>query len=265
MLRVTVLALLISSFGSPLAAAQRAVDPLIVNSEDPTELQQLAVQFIPTNQLGQALAALHKSVDLYPENAESRMWLGVVYTQLDDFDAGEAEFRTALQINPQLTETHNWFGVHWAQRGDLVRAVEHYRAALDDPAYPRISRARVLVNLGNVYVQLGDVEAAIPALSKATRATVSSNDPLYALMYVSLADALIKNGRPQEALGSLESLAVLPASPRGELLRGLAHRDLGSNEVAMDHLRQVLRLAPRSALAEQALEVMHQLQSSESR
>jgi hypothetical protein len=48
-------------------------------------------------------------------------------------------------------------------------------------------------------------------------------------------------------------------------MRGLAHRDLGFNEVAMDHLRQVLRLAPGSALAEQALEVMHQLQSSESR
>lgn len=262
MLRIIGLALLIASFSSPLAAMQRTVDPLITNSEDPTELQQLAVQFIATNQLRQALAALHKSVDLYSGNAESRMWLGVVYTQLDDFDSGEAEFRTALQINPQLTETHNWFGVHWTRRGDLVRAIEHYRAALEDPAYPRISRARVLVNLGNVYLQQGDVEAAITTLSEATRATVPSGDPLFALMYLSLADALIKNGRPQEALGALESLAVLPTSPRGELLRALAHRDLGSNEAATGHLQQVLRLAPGSALAEQALEILRQLQHS---
>ncbi len=131
--------------------------------------------------------------------------------------------------------------------------------------FPRISRARVLVNLGNVYLQQGDVESAIPALSDATRSSVPSNDPLYALMHMSLADALIKNGRPQEALGALESLGVLPASPRGELLRGLAHRDLGTSEQAEDHFQQVVRLAPGSALAEQALEILRQLQHSGSR
>ncbi len=264
MLRSIALALLIASSGVPLASAQRAVDPLIANSDDPTELQQLAVQFIANNQLRQALVALRKSVGIYAENAESRMWLGVVYTQLDDFEAAEAEFLSALRMNPQLTETHNWLGVHWVRRGDLARAIEHYRAALDDPVYPRISRARVLVNLGNVYLQQGDVEAAIPVLSEATRAAVPSNDPLYPLMHMSLADALIKNGRPREALAALESLGAVPSSPRGELLRGLAHRDLGTSEQAVDHLQQVLRLAPGSPLAEQALEILRQLQHSES-
>ncbi len=263
MRRIIAFALLLGILiGAPVVSAQRAVDPLITNSEDPTELQQLAVQFIANNQPRQALVALQKSVGLYSENAESHMWLGVVYTQLNEFDAGEAEFLTALQINPQLTETHNWFGVHWARRGDLTSAIEQYRAALDDPAFPRISRARVLVNLGNIYVQQGDVEAAIPAFSEATRASVPSNDPLYALMHLSLADALIKNGRPQEALGALENLGVLPSSPRGELLRGLAFRDLGTSAEAVDHLQEVLRMAPGSELAEQALEILAQLQSA---
>ena len=262
MLRSIALALLIASSGVPSVAAQRAIDPLIANSEDPTELQQLAVQFIASNQIRQALVALRKSVGIYAENAESRMWSGVVYTQLDEFESAEAEFRSASQINPQLTEAHNWFGVHWVRRGDMARAVEHYRAALDDPVYPRISRARVLVNLGNVYLRQGDVEAAIPALSEATRVAVPSNDPLYPLMHMSLAEALIKNGRPQEALGALESLGVVPSTPRGELLRGLAHRDLGTGEQAVDHLQQVLRLAPGSALADQALEILRQLQHS---
>ncbi len=263
MLRIVAFALLLHSLiGVPVVPAQRAIDPLISNSEDPTELQQLAVQFIANNQPRQALAALRKSVGIYSENAESHMWLGVVYTQLDEFDAAEAEYRAALQINPLLTETHNWFGVHWARRGDLAHAIEQYRAALDDPAFPRISRARVLVNLGNVYLQQGDVEAAIPAFSEATRASVPSSDPLFALMHMSLADALIKNGRPREALGALGNLGVLPSSPRGELLRGLAFRDLGTNAEAVDHLQEVLRMAPGSELAEQALEILRQLQSA---
>ncbi|HJO03909.1 MAG TPA: tetratricopeptide repeat protein [Acidobacteriota bacterium] len=112
MLRIIALALLIASPGAPSVVSQRPVDPLIVNSEDPSELQQLAVQFIASNQLRQALLALRKSVGIYSENAESHMWLGVVYTQLDEFEEAEAELRAALRINPQLTETHNWFGVH---------------------------------------------------------------------------------------------------------------------------------------------------------
>ena len=87
-------------------------------------------------------------------------------------------------------------------------------------------------------------------------------DPLCPLMHMSLADALIKNGRPREVLGALESLGTVPSSPRGELPRGLAHRDLGTSEQAVDHLQQVLRLAPGSPLAEQALEILRQLQHS---
>jgi type IV pilus assembly protein PilF len=243
----------------PHVTAQQRVDPLIENTDDPLELQQLAVQFIRGNQPRAALDALRKAISIYPDNAETHMWAGVVYTQLKEYEAGEQEFERALEINPDLSEARNWYGVHLTERGLYERAIEQYRRALDDPVYPRLSRARVLVNLGNLLLRSGDVEAAIPPLSEAVRSGVASNDPLYSLAHQALGEALIKNGRPEEALGALESLEVLPPDPRTEYLVALAYRDLGETNQARDHLQRVLRLAPGTALADEALQILRAL------
>lgn len=261
-MRVHLLAALIVALSlSAVAVGQERVDPLIASSDDPLELQQLAIQFIAGNRPRDALAALQKSLRIYDDNAETHMWVAVVYAQLEEHEAAEQAFRRALEINPQLTEAHNWFGVYWARSGDLDRAIEHYRAALADPAYPRISRARVLVNLGNVLMQKGDVEAALPPLSEAARTPIPSSDPLYALVHVSLGEALLKTGRPEEALGALEKMDVLAPDARTKLLQGLAYRDLGERNQAIDHLQRVLRLAPGTDLADQALEALRRLNS----
>lgn len=261
-LAAALLAVLI--WGGP-AAAQQRVDPLVGSTDDPLELQQLAVQFIAANRPQDAMAALGKALRLNPGNAENHMWMAVAFTQLSDLDAAEAEFERALEINPLLTEAHNWYGVYWARRGDLDRAIEHYRTALDDPAYPRISRARVLTNLGNALLEKGDVAAALPAFSEAARTSVPSNDPLYALIQLSLAEALVRSGRPEEALGALQKMDVLPDHPRAALLRGLAYRDLGERQDAMDQLQAVLRLAPGTDLADRALEALRRLNDSSGR
>jgi Tfp pilus assembly protein PilF len=233
-------------------ATGQQVDPLVANSNDPIELQQLGVRFIATNQTRGALDALRKALQLYPDNAETHMWLGVVYTQMNEGAAAEGEFTRALEINPQLTEVHNWYGVYWARSGNFDAAIVEYRKALQDPAFPAISRARVQVNLGNALMQIGDYEQAVGFLSDAGRVSVPSSDPLYPLVFLSLAEALVKTGRAQEALGALQRMDVLPPNARAEYLTGLAYRDLGEFNDARDHLGRVLRLAPGSELASEA-------------
>ncbi len=240
-------------------AIGQQVDPLVANSSDATELQQLGVRFIASNQTHNALQALRKSLEIYPDNAETRMWLGVVYTQMNEDIAAEGEFLRALELNPQLTEARNWFGVYWARRGNLDAAIAQYRQALLDPAYPSISRARVQVNLGNVLMQTGEYDEAVVMLGRAGQIAVASSDPLYPLVHLSLAEALVKTGRSQEALGALERMDVLPPNARVEYLSGLAYRDLGEVDAARDHLGRVLRLVPGSELAREALAVLESL------
>ena len=245
---------------APLAVdAQQRVDPLVASTDDPLELQQLAIQYIAGNRPRDAIVALRKSLQVYDRNGETHMWLAVAHTQLSEFDQAGAAFEKALEMNPALTEARNWYGVYWAGRGDLDRAIEQYRLALEDPAYPQISRARVLVNLGGALVQKGDVEAAVPTFAEASRVGIPSNDPLYVLVHVSFAEALVLTGRPEQALGALEKLRVLPPNGQGELISGMAHRDLGNEADARDHFQQVLRLAPGSELADRALEALRRL------
>jgi Tfp pilus assembly protein PilF len=240
-------------------ALAQQLDPLVANSNDAIELQQLGIRFIASNQSRNALAALRKSLEIYPDNAETHMWLGVVFTQMNEDIAAEGEFVRALEINPQLTEAHNWFGVLWARRGNFDAAIAEYRKALLDPAYPSISRARVQANLGNVLMQTGDTELAVDEFGRASRVAIPSNDPLYPLVHLGLAEALVMTGRAQEALGALQRMEVLPPNARGEYLAGLAYRDLGEVDKARDHLGRVLNLAPGTELGREAQRVLSTL------
>ena len=243
---------------STVAAQQRA-DPLISSTDDPLLLQQYAVEYYRRDQPRLALQALSKSLSIYPRNAETHMWMGAVHLHMQDFAKAEASFGKALEINPGLTDVHNWLGVYWSRRGDRERAVDHYRRALADPAYPRISRSRVQFNLGRVLAEMGRYEDAIPYLSDASRGPVPSNDAAFRWIRLQLAEALLFTGRPQEALAVLADLDVLPDSPEAELLTGMAYRDLGEAGSARDHLQRVLRLAPGTTESERALEILREL------
>jgi Tfp pilus assembly protein PilF len=167
MRKLAVVCLVVLALSGAHEVFGQQVDPLVANSNDPLELQQLGVRFIATNQTHNALDALRKALGLYPDNAETRMWLGVVYTQMNEDIAAEGEFIRALELNPQLTEVHNWFGVYWARQGNFDAAIAEYRRALQDAAYPPISRARVQVNLGNVLMQTSEYDEAVTVLGAA--------------------------------------------------------------------------------------------------
>lgn len=248
--------LVLLAFASVSGAAQRRTDPLIESSDDPTVLQRYAIEFYRQNRPQDALAALNKALSIYPDNAETHMWLGVIYARLEEVEAADAEFRRALELDEYLTEARNWYGLYWFNQGDLDRAIEQYRLALEDPAYPSISRARVLLNLGNTLLQKGDVRAALAPLSEAFRTGIPSNDPLYGWIRLGLGETLLKSGRPDEALTVLGELGVLPDSARVELLTGMAYRDLGEVEKAREHLRRVAQLVPGSPLSDQAREIL---------
>lgn len=259
MRRLSTACLVVVAMTAAGAAAGQRLDPLVASSNDAIVLQQLGVQFIASSQTTHALQALSKSLEIDPNSAAAHMWLGVVYSQMNDDVAAEGEFLKALELNPRLTEARNWFGLYWVGRGDLDAAIAQYRQALTDPAYPPISRARVQVNLGKVLMQTGDYDQAVVVLGQAGGIAVSSNEPLYPILYLSLAEALVMTGRSLEALGALERMEALPVNARAEYLRGLAYRDLGEVGDARTHLQSVLRLAPGSELAREALQVLESL------
>ena len=254
-------ATIIGSVGAAVPAAE-ALAPAPQNLEDidPRDLQILAILYIEENRPQEAIPLLERSVDLYPENGETYMWLGVAQFLTEQFDLAEESFMKALARNPSLTEVRNYLGLLRYKQGDLDAAVREFLVALRDPVYPPVSKARVRLNVANVYLERGDPEAALEHLTAGV-AAVADSDGAYIPLQLQLSKALSELGRTQEALAALQKIiAVEPNYVEAHLLMGLAYRDMGQTRVAREHLEKVIELAPGTGLAERAQAALARIQ-----
>lgn len=238
------------------ASAQDAMDRV----DDPVVLQRLGIEHIRANQPSEAIRYLLRATDYMPENGETHMWLGFAYFLNEEFELAEESYLRALSHNPDLTEVHNRLGVLRWKQGQHDVAIGEFQQALEDPTYPRISKARVLTNLGNLHRELGSLEEALRHLRRAVEMSNVPTDPIHALAHLSLAKVLNDLGRKDEALAALEeTLSAEPNNVDALVTKGLALRDLGRAEDACETMARVLELAPGSEPSEQALMVRSQL------
>lgn len=230
------------------------------NNIDPRDLQVLAILYIENNQPHEAIPLLQRSVDLYPENGETYMWLGAAQTLTEQYQLAEESLMKALARNPGLTEARNYLGFLRYKQGDLDAAVREFLMALEDPVYPPISKTRVRFNLGNVYLELGNPRAAVEHLS-AGAAMIGPQDQVFAPMHLQLAKGLKELDRMQEAIAALQKiLNVDEGNVDAHLELGLAYRDLSQDAAARRHLQKVIELAPGTDAASSAQAALSRLQ-----
>jgi len=227
---------------------------------DPRDLLTLAILYIEDNQPYEAIPLLERSVDLYPENGETYMWLGVAQFMTEQNELAEESYMKALARNPGLTEVRNYLGFLRYKQGDLDAAVREYLVALRDPVYPPISKARVRYNLGNVYLEMGNPEAARENFSAAAN-TVSDRDEVYQPLHIQLAKALKELGRTQEAIAALIKVTEVDENNiEAHLELGMAYRDLSQVTAARRHLQKVVDLAPGTDASARAQAALARLQ-----
>lgn len=228
---------------------------------DPRDLQILAILYIEDNQCYEAIPLLERSVDLYPENGETYMWLGVAQFLCEELDLAEESFMKAIARNPGLTEVRNYVGLLRYKQGDMDGAVREFSVALNDPVYPPISKARVRLNLGNVYMETGKPEAAREQLAAGV-AIVTSRDQLFQPLHIQLAKVLKQLDRPQEAISALLKVTeVDELNVEAHLELGMAYRDLSQAPAARRHLQKVVDLAPGTDASARAQAALARLQS----
>lgn len=220
----------------------------------------LAILYIQENRSHEAIPLLERAVDLYPENGETHMWHGVALFLTEQLDNAEEAFMRALSRNPSLADARNYMGLLRYKQGDLDAAVREFLTAVQDPVYPPQSKARVHLNLANVYLEIGDPEAAREHLAQGVAIGVARNDNLFQPLHLQLAKALRELERIEEAIASLDKIIELnPDNVEAHLLLGLSHRDLAHYRVAGTHLRKVVQLAPGTELSERARAALAQL------
>jgi len=220
----------------------------------------LAILYIQENQPYEAIPLLEHSVDLYPENGETYMWLGFAQYLTEQFDDAEESYMKALARNPGLTDVRNYLGLLRYKQDDLDGATREFLTALRDPVYPPVSKARVRLNLGNVYLEIGNPNAALEHLSAGAN-SVAVRDQVYQPLHIQLAKALKELGRMQEAISALRKvIEVDDQNVEAHLELGMAYRDLSQAPAARRHLQMVVDLAPGTEASERAQAALAKLQ-----
>jgi tetratricopeptide (TPR) repeat protein len=159
-----------------------------------------------------AATAFRQGLDLAPDDASLRYWLGAALYAAGDTAGAEREFLAVLARSPDFAKAHFSLGAIEDARGRRREAVEHFRAAVrSDPGMPEAH-----LRLADDLRAAGQVEASVPEYEAAVKL-----DPGTAEAWIDGAEALIQLGRKQQAIDWLtRARRVHPARPELDRLQG---------------------------------------------
>lgn len=154
-----------------------------------------------------ALLPMQTATEVWPDDAEAHVNLGIVLKALGRLTEAEASFQRVLEIAPTNAEAHNNLGIICKGRGRLIDAEDHYRRALKTK--PVFVEAHS--NLGNVLKALGRMAEAEASYRRALEIA-----PEFPEVHSNLGTVLDEQGRAMEAEASFRR--ALQAAPDDAVL-----------------------------------------------
>jgi len=198
--------------------------------------------------LQQAEAPLLRAAEVFPDDPEIRLSLGVLYEKTGRVQAAAQALKRAAAAEPERPEL--WFnlGVVAGQQGDLDAGIEALRHAVAlAPTY-----AEAQHNLGVLLRRRGDLAAAAAALEQAR-----ALDPAIAAVDRNLGLTYAAQGRLEAAARAFErALALEPDDPEARFNLALAHAQQGQTDAAIAAYRQLLDTHPSHARAGNNLAIL---------
>ena len=139
------------------------VDPKRVTRADMQ--RRLADMKLSKGQYEVAIREYWRSLELYPDDAETYFGLAEAYRRKGLYGDAEAQLRKALRLDPSHHEARLNLGAVLLQQERWAESIAVNQVLVDDPMFIRPSRA--LVNIGWGHYQLGDLSSAKAAFVEA--------------------------------------------------------------------------------------------------
>ncbi len=163
--------------------------------------------------------------------------LGIVEHQVGMLESALENYENAIDRGyPSLVNR----GLVYEKLGRPMDALSDYRAALKY----KPSDVDALTNMGLLYLELGDLEAAYTALRQASTLDIRVN--------WQLADVLIARGDKSGAVNALDA-AIAAGESRAHVERGILANQLGDLPGAIRHFNDAIDAGARGARAELAI------------
>jgi tetratricopeptide (TPR) repeat protein len=181
----------------------------------------LGIVLKQTGRVIDSLAAMQKSVQLAPQDAEARYNLGNTLEELGRLDEAEASYTQAIALKPDFAEAHSNLGHTLEELGRLDEAEASYTQAI--ALKPDFAEAHH--NLGNTLIGLGRLDEAEASYTQAI-----ALKPDFAEAHYNLGSTLEELGRLDEAEASYtQAIALKPDYAE-------AHSNLGNTLQKLDRL-----------------------------
>jgi type IV pilus assembly protein PilF len=193
-----------------------------------------------------AIKELKKAEAKNPDDFLLQHDLGLAYFSLGKYDEAIGYYKKALELSPNYGPAINSLGNAYAGKEDWDQAIFYYNKVIKDVLYatPQIAYS----NLGNAYYYKGDLERSAEYYQKAL-----DIKPDFITALAGIAQTYIRMGRIPEAVAKLEkAVRIAPGVALLHFQLGRAYQLALEFEKAYRSYQQVVRLAPDSALAEQA-------------
>lgn len=255
--------------GEYLEAAKHLQDALRENPEDRDAAQLLGLAYYSTGRPAEAIPALEKVRDWYPNSTMDAIFvLGLCYVLTKDYfkaretfaqlygaavDSAEAylllarillrqgfdpvaedEVHKALSLSPKLPLAYFTLGELEVYKADYPKAAEEFKRELTvNPGY-----APALTRLGDVYWRLGRYDDAVNVLQRSIWLDSTASEP-----YVIMGKVLVRKG--QLALAErnlLHAIAMDPNSYTAHYFLGQLYRQMGRADAAERELQTAERI-----------------------
>lgn len=233
--------------GESLATYTRAAAIAPPTGDD---LKIVGLNYVLLNDYADAIQWLQKAVDRDPMNKDAWYYLGrALYTMSRRGEARQA-FMTVLKIDPQDPRAENNLGLIFETDGQPAAAIEAYRKAIAWQEHNPHPSEQAYVNLGNLLLEQGHIEEALPALQKAVELA-----PDNAFCHMTLGIAYRQQHKLGLAQRELETATRLePDNPNAHYQLGRVYKEQRAFDRARAEFDKTAELKTRSAGSQSAPE-----------
>ena len=130
---------------------------------------------------------------------------GHLDSELENLEKGTNLLEESLEIQPRLHEARIYLGHARNLSGDLEGACEEFRVVLRE-ARNLLMRGYALENLGNVYLQMGELEKAAMCFRRVVLSEIVAREPRFYTSWFNLGLAYALSGEFKESIKAFESL-----------------------------------------------------------
>jgi len=203
------------------------------------------LSYVQTNDMANAMAELHRSIQTDPNNKQSHYMLGLIYFRQGKLQDAEQYLKEAISIDDRYSDAYNALGVVYSTQKKWKEALRAYNKALENKLYatPHVT----YLNIGDMYMAQQEYAKAADAYRDSKR--IATTD----VAILRLGDALSKAGRPREAVVEFqEGVKLAPQNPDMHFALGQAYLKDGDKRSALSEFHKVVEMAPQSDSARNA-------------